>query len=305
MSAAAFTLTLDNTSDTTFRTWVNVIDAQILALGWVHASDTGQFNLSTGTRSTTSGANYIIYKTNDGLTTIYLKVEYLSAAATTNPGFAISVGWATDGAGNLTGTLQTTRWQWGGSSAHPATDTTARNCIISGSAGRLAMALCMNATAAATNSVLVSVERSKDATGADTSTAALVTVLTGAIGVGLLQVNATNAINAFQYLPSSGSGLPSVEQFLPVVLSNSAAGSSAFGTTIGVGVPIPLAGSAQNPGTNILAVLNGDYPTRDSTATIAIYGTNRTYYAIGPNWTHNAGLGGVAVTGVSLFMRDD
>src|SRR6185312_4672958 len=105
MSATSFNMTLDNTSDTTFRTWVNAIDAQILALGWEHSTDTGQFNLSTGTRSLTTGANYIIYKTNDGLTPIFLKVEYISASAVTNPGFAISVGWATDGAGNLTGTL--------------------------------------------------------------------------------------------------------------------------------------------------------------------------------------------------------
>jgi hypothetical protein len=33
MSATSFNLTLDNTSDTTFRRWVNALDTQILALG--------------------------------------------------------------------------------------------------------------------------------------------------------------------------------------------------------------------------------------------------------------------------------
>lgn len=303
MSATSFNLTLDNTSDATFRAWVAAVDTQITTLGWVHSTDTGQFNTSTGTRSITAGANYIIYKTNDGGTTIFLKIEFIGAGNLTLPGFAMSVGWATDGAGNLTGTLQTSRWVWG-STNHPVSDTTPRTCIISGSAGRLVMALCMNATTVA-NSILISVERSKDASGNDTNTAALCTMLGGGTSANFLSIGGAGATAAAQYLPSTGTATPSIEMLLPCILSNSAAGSSAFGTTIGVGVPIPLAGSAQNPGTNILTVLNGDYPTRDSTATIAIYGTNHTYYAIGPNWTRSVGQAGVAPGGVSLFMRFD
>jgi hypothetical protein len=75
----------------------------------MHSTDTGQFNLTTGTRSITAGANYIIYKTNDGLTPIFLKIEYISASVGTNPGFVVSVGWATDGAGNRAGGRVTPR----------------------------------------------------------------------------------------------------------------------------------------------------------------------------------------------------
>lgn len=302
MTATAFTLTLDNTSDATFRTWVSALDTQILALGWVHSTDTGQLNLTTGTRSATAGANYIIYKTNDGGTPIFAKFEFIGQS-TTIPGFVLSVGYATDGAGNLTGTLQTSRWIWG-STNHPTSDTTARNCIISGGTGRMVFALCMNATNIA-NSILISVERSKDGSGNDTNTAALVTMAAGGTSANFISAGGTGGTAAAQYLPSTGTATPSVEMLLPCIVSNSAAGSSAFGTTIGVGVPIPLAGSAQNPGTNLLAVLNGDYPTRDSTATIAIYGTNHTYYAIGPNWTRTVGIAGSPPAGVSLFMRFD
>src|SRR6185312_10529110 len=167
MSAAAFTLQFDNTSDTTFRAWASAIDTQILAMGWVHSTDTGQANLATMTRSTTVGANYIIYKTNDGLTALYLKIEFTAVSSTSTPGFAASVGWATDGAGNLVGGLSTSRWSCA-VVGQQLSDTTARNCIVSGSAGRLLLALNQNATTVA-NTIVLSVERSKDATGADTA----------------------------------------------------------------------------------------------------------------------------------------
>lgn len=304
MSAAAFTINFDNTSDTTFRAWASAIDTQILALGWVHGTDSGQFNFSTGTRSTTLGANYVIYKTNDGLATIYLKVEYNSqpSASTSSPNISVTVGWATDGAGNLTGTLISPRFAYG-VTTHPVSDTTARNCIISGSTGRLTMALNMNATTLA-NSIILSVERSKDSSGNDTATAAIITMIGGGTG-NVLLAGATAGIAAQQYLPATGTAVPSTDMWLPVILSNAASGSSAFGTTIGVGVPIPLAGSAQNPGTNLLACLTTDYPTRDSTTTIALYGTNRTFYAVGPNWSRFMATAGTVATAASLFMRDD
>src|SRR6185312_5061020 len=163
MSAAAFTLQFDNTTDTTFRAWASALDTQILAMGWVHSTDTGQANLATMTRSTTLNANYVIYKTNDALTPLFVKIEYNSqpAGLTTTPCFSVTVGWTTNGAGNFTGTLVSPRFAYG-VSAHPVSDTTARNCIISGSTGRFVFALNMNATTVA-NSILVSVERSKDA----------------------------------------------------------------------------------------------------------------------------------------------
>jgi len=303
MSAASFTLTYDNTSDATFRAWVSALDAQITALGWVHGTDTGQFNFTTGTRSATAGANFVIYKSADAISpTIVLKVEFI-AVLTTKPGFVISVGFATDGAGNLTGVLQTTRWA--NQNNTTLSDTVARNCIISGDAGRLAFALNMNAVTAG-NSCLVSVERSKDTSGADTGDAVLVTMIPGGTAGGAgMTVNGVASHNAFQYLPTTGTAIPSVEDYLPLILSNTVSGSGAFGTTIGFGVPIPLAGSAQNPGTNVLAALTADYPTRDSTVTVSLYGTNHTYYSLGPNWTHLAATAGTVTNNASMLMRDD
>lgn len=300
MSAATFSMNFDNTSDTTFRAWASALDTQILAMGWVHSTDSGQANLSTMTRSTTAGANYIIYKTNDGLTPIFLKIEYISGGTTTTPGFTMSVGWATDGAGNLTGVLATSRWScsiFGSQSS----DTTPRNCVISGSAGRLAFVLNTDASTVA-NTILASVERSKDATGADTTDAVIVSLLAGSTAI---QVGATAASAAQHYVPSSGSAVPSVDMPLPIILSNAASGSSAFGTSIGAGIPIPLAGSAQNPGTNILGVLAADYPTAGATATIAVYGTNHTYYSVGPNITRAFGIAATITTAGRVLMRDD
>jgi hypothetical protein len=61
MTTAAFNLTFDSTTDTTFRTWVSALDTQILAIGWVHSTDTGQANMATMTRSATIATNYTIY----------------------------------------------------------------------------------------------------------------------------------------------------------------------------------------------------------------------------------------------------
>ncbi|HXE60892.1 MAG TPA: hypothetical protein VN607_09300 [Gemmatimonadaceae bacterium] len=302
MSAAAFTLQFDNTSDTTFRAWASAIDTQILAMGWVHSTDTGQANLATMTRTTTAGTNYIIYKTNDGLTPIFLKIEFVSGGTATTPGFGASVGWATDGAGHLTGTLISSVWScsvFGSQSS----DTTSRACIVSGSAGRLALALNQNATITF-NTIVLSVERSKDATGADTADALIFTMAVGGTSNALV-VGGTPSSCAQHYIPSTGTSVPSVDLLIPAILSNAASGSGAYGTTIGAGIPIPLAGSAQNPGTNILAVLNADYPTGGSTATIAVYGTNHTYFSVGSNITRVIGVGGTVTTLGRLFVRDD
>jgi hypothetical protein len=286
MTTAAFNLTWDNTSDATFRVYASALDTQILAMGWVHSTDTGQANLATMTRTTTLGANYIIYKTNDGVSPpIYMRMEFYSPSSTAQPGFAVQAGFATDGAGNLTGTAVTGRWI----TSNGTSDTTPRTCVISGSSSRLTLSINMSASSL-NNSTHLSIERNKTSAGADTNTGLILTMLSGFSGLNIAG-NASRLV-AMLYLPTTG-GVPSIEFLLPCILTNNLAGASTFGSTTGAAVPIPLAGAAQNPGLNHLICLAAECPSRDTTVTLAMYdGSNHTYYVIGPNWPTVAGIAG-------------
>lgn len=288
MAATTFSVTFDNTTDTTFRTWVAAVLMQMDALtGWTRTSDTGQINTGTATRSASAAVNYAVWKTTSGLTTIYVRMDFANPGGSGFPGMAITVGYSTDGAGSITGTQATPRM---GLATNATGEAVSRTCVISGAAERFALA--MNVTSPNNiNSHLFSVERSVDAAGAYV-----------AGGLTAIACNGSsftpNATANMIYLPESG-GLPNMESRLPAILTN--AGSSAFGSTIGFSPVIPLAGSAQNPGINFLVYHVSDF-SAFATPTIAVYGTNRVYYCLGNNLSASVGISGVTATNGRLAM---
>lgn len=97
------------TTDAQFRTVGQAISNGIAAVGWVKTADTGQVNWSTVTIPTASGsagAPFEIYRMADSLQAtdpFFLKIQYGRWNNNTNYiSLFISVGTATDGAGNLT-----------------------------------------------------------------------------------------------------------------------------------------------------------------------------------------------------------
>lgn len=153
------------TNDAEFRAFGQPISAFLAAAGLVQTADTGQINWTTVTKPATTNtvAGYEIWRFNDALQAtapVFLKLEY--GTGTTNvPSFWITVGSGSDGTGNLTGVLST-RTQTNCNTSITGT----RNFYLSAAAGRLAL---VSDAASATQMIVIVIERTKDATGADTA----------------------------------------------------------------------------------------------------------------------------------------
>lgn len=102
------TLPSYQTDDTAFRAWAAGIHAQIIAMGLVQTTDTGQVDLSTVTKPTVANtfAGYRVYRFADSLQAtkpVFIKLEWGVAAAVTTPNMRLQVGVATNGAGTISG----------------------------------------------------------------------------------------------------------------------------------------------------------------------------------------------------------
>lgn len=100
-------LTFGNTDNAEFRAWGLAIHNGIIAGGWANTADTGQIDFATvlapAAPSTSQG--YKMYRSSDagsGQNNYYVKIEFGSyIGAATSPSIWVTIGWETDGAGNL------------------------------------------------------------------------------------------------------------------------------------------------------------------------------------------------------------
>lgn len=161
-------------SDADYQAWAQGIHAQLIACGLVQTADTGQLNLATVAKVTTSNTviGYEMFRFNDGLqatSPVFIKVEYgsggASAAGFCNLGLWITVGTGTNGTGTLTGFLSnrdevaTTNTKGGGVTL-PS--------YCSGDGSRIAM--CTNYdNATAAFAMVWMVDRTRDGSGNATS----------------------------------------------------------------------------------------------------------------------------------------
>jgi hypothetical protein len=110
MAYTSYTAGVNNASDAAFRAWCSAIHAAILAGGFVNTADTGQIDLTTVVKPAAIGtsAGYKIYQSQDagaGQNNYYIKIEFGSGSTNAaQSSIWITVGWATDGAGNLVST---------------------------------------------------------------------------------------------------------------------------------------------------------------------------------------------------------
>jgi len=249
-------------SDAAFQTFNTAIDTAILAMGWVHSSDTGQMNPATATRGGVStNAGYIIYRMDDATQAtapVFLKILFGQGGTATMYRLILQTSTATDGAGTLTGNISTAQ-------TFTSTATTAAsNCYFSGTTSRLQFALFPATTTAC---CIISIERDKDATGANT-----------ALGHNFIAYGAALAIWSSQYVPAVAYGPTCVAETKAVTLL-SGQSSQASGGSTGVGVIRPVSGSLRNPGIGMLIVSRGDWTT-EVTNSVTIYSTARTYLAL-------------------------
>ena len=116
MTAITVSEPVNMANDAGFRAWGLVWSTNLAALGWVKTADTGQINWATVTKPGVANtvAGYEIWRMNDslqGTAPIYIKIEYGTGSAVTYSALWLTLGFSTDGAGNLNSTNLSTRTQ--------------------------------------------------------------------------------------------------------------------------------------------------------------------------------------------------
>jgi hypothetical protein len=188
----------DNTSDTTFRLWGSSVDNSFVSLGWIQASDTGQINWTTVTKPTivNTSQGYSIFRMNDSLQStqpVFIKMEYGSSSSTLLiPAFWITIGTGSDGSGNITGVLNSRQYI-----ASYSSNTGNSICYFSGSSSRWCAALWTNHNSTLFYYNVLSIERTKDSTGALTSD--------GLMFFTTVSSSATSPTTTSHYMPFVGS----------------------------------------------------------------------------------------------------
>ena len=151
MSFNNFNSPVDHTSDAGYRTWglqlfneFDAINPGILT----RTADTGQANWVTATRpGVNTYTQYGDWKLDEGggITPLYIKLEVGTGPSATGPGWRLSVGTGTNGAGTLTGFVTTTLLCHVNSV--PSSTVTNRASYISCDNGHLAIGWKVGATA--------------------------------------------------------------------------------------------------------------------------------------------------------------
>jgi hypothetical protein len=274
-----------SSSATLFRAWCNFIRDTFL-LGFVQTADTGQANLATISAPTgyNESTGFQIYRTNDGLTAVYVKVEFGSSqSGPTNPAIWFTVGTATNGAGVIAGSVLVARTQLSVS----VDAVTQHICFGSGANNRICFAMFLSALS---TPWWFSLERLKDADIADVDTGVV--------------VDWGNGYQNHKSLCAPFSGIiPTPENGMQFVLSSN--NPAAYGDVIPEGLRIPMLGSSEYPGRNIAVCMANDF-SAFAEPTLRINVTDHKFKHCGLNInTLRGGSSGVFDAATRLLLRYD
>jgi hypothetical protein len=260
------TFLFSNASAAEFRAWASFIHNLLVTNGgWVDTAATGSIDLTTvaAPAAINTSMGYKVYRMADTLQAtapVFLKLEYGSGGTATFPAIWITVGTTHDGLGNI-GNILLARVQHNASAA-------GTGGVHLGSADTNRACFCFATTGGSTNvQIWFSIERSKDAAGADTSAGLIV-------AYGTHNLRCVNA-----YLPFTGL-VPPTEVGIHALLSFRS--PSAFDGDVGVAAMIPMGTAPKQPGMNIILVRSNDF-IDNASPVITIYGANHVYAHCGPN----------------------
>jgi|SRR6188768_490336 len=259
-------LVSSNTTDAQFRGWATFIrDVFLLSGGWMQTADTGQMNFATVLAPTVANTKqgYAVFRMNDALqatSPVFVRLDFGGGASPSGPGLWLTVGTGSDGAGNITNK----RFDGGASVAPTITfnsNLTASNSYGSSAPNRVQFSLFVRSSSF--GQITVSLERSKDVTGADTGEAVLAYWPSGG-----------TSLTHQRYIILGSPTQPPAEVGIQFLLSSN--NPSSFGGDIGVSPPIPMKGYAQPPGTGVVIVKLNDIAA-ESAFTVTMYGAVVTY----------------------------
>jgi hypothetical protein len=270
MSISQQFLICDSSTLANLKAWGMPISAFIQSV-WTQTADTGQINWSTvSLPAAGSFGGYEIYKPNDALAAVYLKVEYGRCSSTSAAIMRLSIGTTTDGAGNLTGASSVLQVSGTNNANHATNGTSATwECDFSGSGSRLGILVARNATVGAAMGFVV--ERSLNASGV--YTADYLTLLSFG------QTGTANAITFQSTLPLSGTvfNVAAGVGGVPVVIADLSTSCGANGN-IALSPVFPSYGQFGNPMTAAGSARGADV-VDGSTYTSTLYGATMTWMA--------------------------
>ena len=228
-----------NLTAATFRAWCTFIHNSFL-LGFVATADTGQLNLTTvaAPTSTQQVMGYKVYRSNDALTPVYVKVEFASGSSIVYPSIWVSMSLGTNGDGTLINPLLLTRTQLATSSSDAVTP---QVCLASGATDRVCFALFLSVISMP---LWFSLERRKDANIANADTGLIVDWGSSFSSTHSLCIPFTGVI-------------PTPELGMQFILSTN--NPAAYGAVIPEGLRIPCLGPSEPPGRNLAVCAAGDY----------------------------------------------
>lgn len=233
---------------------------------------------------------YELWQATDSLsstTPMIVKFEYGTSATANAYQFAFTAATGSNGSGTLTGNVST---RFLSSSNLAGTTGVGNNSVFSGSTGRFAIAMFINATSGS-NGFFVGVERSHNSSGADTSNYFM--------AVSLQNVSGTRS--PFQQIiqnPSLGGALTNETAFITALTTLS---SGIAGTNVALGPLFPVIGLLDNP-CMMLAFSRGGDIVEGTTVTVPYFGSNHTMYCTkAATWITSLPTG--SATGNGLLIR--
>lgn len=264
------TLICNNDTDAHFQAWAQFIeDTLVTTGGWVRSTETGETAPGSLAHPTTANTKkgFRVYKMDDSLQStnpVFMRIDFGSASSATIPAIWLTIGTGSDGSGAISGVV----WN-GGGSASPnigsnTSGSTSNNSYGSADTNRATIALFIQ-NSLTSMPLVFGIERTKDATGADTATGLL------------LAYTAANSqvFGRSRFLILAGGTQPTEENGLSYILSRQNP-SETFGSDIGCGILIHFKGVAQQPGTNFMMVNSSDVSAEGQFA-MTLYGATRTY----------------------------
>lgn len=254
-------------NDADFRAWGSGIAAALAAVGLVQTADTGQVNWATVTKPavTNTVAGYEIWRFNDALQAtrpVFVKIEYGVAATVDRPEIWVTVGTTTNGAGTLGGQV---RARTGSPSGASDSVGITKALYASGSSGRLHLMFNLSTTNSSYNLGLI-LERTKDATGADTGD-----------GLTIIQISGSPAFTCLPLTP--GAPVPTAVSYGPWVSPNNG-NLSIIGLDIAVCPAIVFVGKAFFAS---VLLYNGPDVGALGTFVASLFGVNHTFMPMSAN----------------------
>jgi len=265
MSKATFSVAPSNASDASFRVWGKALSDALTAVGCAKTADTGQIDWATVARAALSTyAGYEIRtlpaSTLQTACPVYIKIEYGAGSTQTYCAIRVTVGQATDGAGNFVG--QTTN---AFALINSATSTTASDCYVSCNDDYVAWAMW---TGSATGIIQpLYVARPRNSAGV-------------ALGTGINIVGIWSSAGGQQFLPVEGSAFP-FATMTSLCCAAPKVGTGTWGTNLGVFPIFSYQGYAAYPDGVGIGYFVADIATGGTVVSLEIFGANHDFVTAG------------------------